>query len=219
MAQATGADSPFLPSAINRFHDGDRVRVYVDNGSICEASPVTKSAQACIRTRRFSIRSDRAYACSTDDPTACARDKLHDGMRCRRAFGCPIPKGRAKSVHGRTLGETRLSQHLCQRHVTHRVTRFHRRREDQPDPSRRTRACSSNSSAASDRGTRCSTPAFMREPGMRHSRHRGLVYFVHVAPRASPDRAAVNTRNRRHNLLARDALEASTVASAADTSR
>lgn len=86
-----------------------------------------------------------------------------------------------------------------------------------PLPSDRGRARSSTSCAASLSGTRCSVPLFMRSPGMRHS-HVPVSSSFHVAPRASPDRAAVSTRKRRHSLLARDALEASTTASAAATS-
>ena len=48
--------------------------------------------------------------------------------------------------------------------------------------------------AASDKGTRCSTPAFLRDAGMRHSRASRST-SPHVAPRASPDRTAVSAVN------------------------
>ena len=44
--------------------------------------------------------------------------------------------------------------------------------------------------AASDRGTWCWTPDFMRFAVMRHSRASRSI-SVHLAPRASPDLAAV----------------------------
>ena len=49
---------------------------------------------------------------------------------------------------------------------------------------------SSTPTAASDNGTRCSPPAFIRDAGTRHSRASRST-SPHLAPRASPDRTAV----------------------------
>ncbi len=46
------------------------------------------------------------------------------------------------------------------------------------------------------RGTRCWTPAFMRSAGIVHIRVLKLI-SSQVAPRTSPERAAVNIRNKR----------------------
>ena len=58
-------------------------------------------------------------------------------------------------------------------------------------------------------------PAFMRSPGIVHVADSRS----HVAALASPERAAVRTRNRRHSLDAGLAFDASTVSSAAPSSR
>ena len=71
--------------------------------------------------------------------------------------------------------------------------------------------------AASDNGTRCSTPAFMRDAGMVHVRASRSI-SSHRAPRASPDRAVVSTSTRKHSLEARDAVDASIFFSVSGTS-
>lgn len=48
--------------------------------------------------------------------------------------------------------------------------------------------------AASDRGTRCSFPAFIRLPGIIHVFSFKSISF-HSAPRTSPERATVSTEN------------------------
>ena len=48
--------------------------------------------------------------------------------------------------------------------------------------------------AAVDSGTRCSFPAFMRSAGIVHTR-ASISISIHVAPRTSPDRAAVKIAN------------------------
>ena len=68
-----------------------------------------------------------------------------------------------------------------------------------------------------DKGTRCSSPVFMRSAGMRHSRSSSSI-SVQVAPPTSPERQAVSTRNRKHAFADNDARDASTMSSAAPTS-
>ena len=80
------------------------------------------------------------------------------------------------------------------------------------------RTDSSTSSAALESGARCSAPPFIRNAGMRHSWASKSI-SAQVAPRASPDRQAVNTTNRRHAFADTDARDASMTSSAAATSR
>ena len=68
-----------------------------------------------------------------------------------------------------------------------------------PLPSSNPRARPSTATAASDSGTRCSRPPFIRSPGIRHS-FASKSTSAQVAPRASPDRAAVSTRKRRQRF-------------------
>ncbi len=84
-------------------------------------------------------------------------------------------------------------------------------------PSECARMPSSTATAASDNGTRCSDPAFIREAGTRHSRASRST-SPHVAPRASPDRTAVSAVKRIAALAAGPAPDASTATSAAGTS-
>ena len=83
--------------------------------------------------------------------------------------------------------------------------------------SRKTDASRRRSRACLLRGTRCSMPAFIRWDGIRHSWPWRSI-SSQVAPRASPERAAVSTRNRKHNLAATEAWDDSTASSAAPTS-
>ena len=73
-----------------------------------------------------------------------------------------------------------------------------------PEPSRRLLACSSTSRVTSDKGTRCSLAVFVLVAGIRHSQASKSI-SSQTALRASPDRVAVNTTNRRHSLEAGDA--------------
>ena len=86
------------------------------------------------------------------------------------------------------------------------------------DSSRSERTRSSTASAASLSGTRCSIPAFIRKPGLRHSLASEWT-SSHFASRASPERHAVSTTNRRQAFADGEALEASMVSSEAATSR
>ena len=61
------------------------------------------------------------------------------------------------------------------------------------------------------------TPIFIRAAGIRHSRASRSI-SAHVAARASPDRQAVSTTNRRHALTATAADESAIVSRAAPTS-
>ena len=69
-----------------------------------------------------------------------------------------------------------------------------------PAPSLNSRASASTPSALSDKGTRCSFPAFMRSAGTVHvapsrsTSHR-------LAPRTSPERQAVNATDSRASLV------------------
>ena len=58
--------------------------------------------------------------------------------------------------------------------------------------------------AAWDSGTRCSTPDFIRSAGMRYSRASRSI-SAQVAPRVSPDLAAVRTVNHKQSLAVDDA--------------
>ena len=85
------------------------------------------------------------------------------------------------------------------------------------EPSWQAFASSSTSRAASLSGTRCSVAAFILSAGMRHSRAAKSI-SSHTALRASPERAAVNTANRKHSLADVDAPVRSTTARASLTS-
>ena len=87
-----------------------------------------------------------------------------------------------------------------------------------PDSPRRGAASSSAAIAASLSGTRCSTPPFIRSAGIVH-RQASRSISSHVAPLASPDLAAVSTRNSKHAFAATPALDAAMISSAAGTSR
>ena len=82
---------------------------------------------------------------------------------------------------------------------------------------RRGRTCSSTSSAASVSGTRCSMPAFILDSGLRHSRASGSI-SSQVARRASPDRQAASTTNRRDALADTDGRETWMMSSAVPAS-
>ena len=73
------------------------------------------------------------------------------------------------------------------------------------------------SRAVSLSGTRCSLAIFIFSAGIRHSRALKSI-SSHTALRASPERAAVSTVNRRHSLADGDARDSSTKASASATS-
>ena len=79
-----------------------------------------------------------------------------------------------------------------------------------PEPSSSSRASINTSRAWALRGTRCSMPAFMREPGIVQVAP-SMSISSQVAPLASPDRAAVSTKNFRQCFEAGDVWDASTV--------
>ena len=68
------------------------------------------------------------------------------------------------------------------------------------DPSAKSRASSRTASAASDSGTRCSRPAFMRSAGTVHVADARST-SSHRACRASPDREAVSIKNSNASLV------------------
>ena len=82
-----------------------------------------------------------------------------------------------------------------------------------PDPSRSFAASFKTANAASDSGTRCSMPPFMRPAGTVHSALSRST-SSQWAPLASPLLAAVNTPNQRQNLAASDAWDAFTTSRA-----
>ena len=73
-----------------------------------------------------------------------------------------------------------------------------------PDSSRKAAASLSRSTTCTLIGTRCSTLAFIRSDDIRHTSSLRSI-SSQVAPLASPDRAAVRTRNVKHNLTAVEA--------------
>ena len=86
-----------------------------------------------------------------------------------------------------------------------------------PEPSASPRAPSSTSSARADNGTRCSRPAFVRKAGTVQVAASGSI-SSHRAPRTSPERHAVNTRNSNASFVAGHVSDARTLARAAATS-
>ena len=86
------------------------------------------------------------------------------------------------------------------------------------DPvSRMSMASDSAASAASGNRTTCGCPVFIRSPGIRHSCASKSI-SCHVARRASPPRAAVSRRKRKHSFSALVTADSSTAASAPATS-
>ena len=85
---------------------------------------------------------------------------------------------------------------------------------DLPSPS--VRVASRISSARPHSRTRCSRFAFMRGAGMVHTRS-SMSISSHRAPRTSPERAVVSTRNSNTSLTIGRADEARTAATAAAT--
>ena len=78
-------------------------------------------------------------------------------------------------------------------------------------PSRMYSARPSTSRACALSGTRCSAPDFMRSPGIVHVAACRSI-SAHVAPLASPDRAAVRTTNWKQSRVVRLAPESSMAA-------
>ncbi len=83
---------------------------------------------------------------------------------------------------------------------------------------RHSSAACSTSMALEDNGTLCFTLLFMRSAGTVHTRDSKSI-SDHVARRASPLRAAVRTRNRKHNRVGDPAEEHETFSIAFGTSR
>ena len=122
-------------------------------------------------------------------------------------------KADRQAVDRRPVCQSAIAQDLCECHVGEQGAAPTRRREDQPvivAQSRNGRASCSTAKAASDNGTRCSAPPFIRSAGMVQ-RRLPRSSSDHVAPRASPERAAVRIRKRRQSFAAMPAVEASIV--------
>ncbi len=85
-------------------------------------------------------------------------------------------------------------------------------------PGPRARASPSNSTARRHSGTRCSRLAFMRDAGIAHTPAAAST-SRHSAPRTSPERPAVSTRNSNASFTTARAPEPRTAATAAATSR
>ena len=122
--------------------------------------------------------------------------------RVPRARYRVAPGGRGAASRLTRLGNTRRGKGVPALGVTGRRARPSRRR------ARRRRRPASSSAA---------TPIFIRAAGIRHSRASRSI-SAHVAARASPDRQAVSTTNRRHALTATAADESAIVSRAAPTS-
>ena len=79
-----------------------------------------------------------------------------------------------------------------------------------PEPSANSRDSRSTARARVDSGTRCSRFVFIRPAGMRHSRASRSISF-HSAPRTSPLRHAVSTRNSNASAVAGSAPDPRTL--------
>ena len=130
----------------------------------------------------------------------------------------PCLERRSEPVHCRPVRKAVRAEYLRHRHVAQHPAGAQRRREAEPRTHLQAAVPASMSQAPrSLSGTRCSMPAFMREPGIVHVAPSRSI-SSHVAPLASPERAAVNTRNLRHCFAACEVWDASTVLSADPTS-
>ena len=190
-------------------------------GDLRDAPPGRVGRRAALRggaaahgERPGSSRSDRAYADSVWLPTAWARAAsaisrgtlAHSPHQSRKDDRKPctvalIPRFLSSLVN--VMSDSGLPRRLLE--------------NTSPESSRSRRASRTIANARSVNGTRCSRPAFIRDPGIVHMRASASISSI-VAPRTSPERAAVRTRNSKASLVAMNAPEARTASTAARTS-
>ena len=129
---------------------------------------VRKSAHCCISVRRCSSRSDRIYACSTDEPTVWARESsiaaweadVHSAAHTRK-------EERKPCTVARSCSPTRFSTSVSVFSLRGAPGRSGDGKTH-PDPSSMLLARSSTSIVALLRGTLCGRCIFIREVGIVH---------------------------------------------------